>query len=483
MLLVIDVGNTQTAIGVYEGESLDRMWRVATNRDHTADELRVKLLPLLQSENLQASDITGAALASVVPQLTGAWTRAVQDLAGVRAVVCSAKTAGSLFDADYPNPREIGADRIADCVAAHKLYGAPVVVVDFGTATNMEVIDEKGTFAGGVIAPGVDTSARALFSHATKLGAIDLVNPHTSIGRNTAQAMQVEQKAAEVGLCDVNQTVSITENFDGVSIDHLKTLPASVKFITEDGHGVQDNATMAKAFAICTQKDITVMSHAEDMEISPWDYRLAEDIETVRNCWLSEYYQTRLHMCHVSTRGALDAIQMAKLRGAPVTCEVTPHHLWFTNDTCDYRVNPPIRTADDVQALVDGIRSGIVDAIATDHAPHSEEDKLKGMAGMVGSETAFGVCYTKLCKQEGLPLEVLVHLMSTRPAEILGLAKGQLEPGYDADFVLVDLDTPYTVDKDKLHSKSHNTPFDGVELYGKVCATIKGGKITYQAEA
>ena len=191
MLLVIDVGNTQTAIGVYEGESLDRMWRVATNRDHTADELRVKLLPLLQSENLQASDITGAALASVVPQLTGAWTRAVQDLAGVRAVVCSAKTAGSLFDADYPNPREIGADRIADCVAARMLYGSPVVVVDFGTATNMEVIDGDGTFAGGIIAPGVDTSARALFSHATKLGAIELVNPHTSIGRNTAQAMQV----------------------------------------------------------------------------------------------------------------------------------------------------------------------------------------------------------------------------------------------------------------------------------------------------
>lgn len=126
---------------------------------------------------------------------------------------------------------------------------------------------------------------------------------------------------------------------------------------------------------------------------------------------------------------------------------MTPHHLWFTNDTCDYRVNPPIRTADDVEALVEGIRTGIVDAIATDHAPHSEEDKLKGMAGMVGSETAFGVCYTKLCKQEGLPLELLVHLMSTRPAEILGLAKGQLEPGFDADFVLVDLDTPYTVEK------------------------------------
>ena len=134
------------------------------------------------------------------------------------------------------------------------------------------------------------------------------------------------------------------------------------------------------------------------------------------------------------------------------------------------------------EALVEGIRTGIVDAIATDHAPHSEEDKLKGMAGMVGSETAFGVCYTKLCKQEGLPLELLVHLMSTRPAEILGLAKGQLEPGFDADFVLVDLDTPYTVEKEKMYSKSHNTPFDGAQLYGKVFATIKAGKITYQAE-
>ena len=283
-------------------------------------------------------------------------------------------------------------------------------------------------------------------SRAAAAGGYTFVNlmPNTKpVCSSAAQAEMVEQKAAEIGLCDVNQTVSITKDFDGKTLDHLKTLPASVKFITEDGHGVQ---------------------------------------ETVRNCWLSEYYQTKLHMCHVSTRGAIEAIQMAKLHGAPVTCEVTPHHLWFTNDVCDYRVNPPIRTADDVQALVDAIRAGVVDAISTDHAPHSEEDKLKGMAGMVGSETAFGVCYTKLCKEEGLPLELLVHLMSTRPAEILGLAKGQLEPGYDGDFVLVDLEHPYTVDKDKLHSKSHNTPFDGAELYGKVYATVKGGKLTYQAE-
>lgn len=322
-------------------------------------------------------------------------------------------------------------------------------------------------------------------SAAAAAGGYTFVNlmPNTKpVCSSAAQAAQVEQAAAQLGVCDANQTVSITENFDGVSIDHLKTLPSTVKFITEDGRSVQDNATMAKVFAICTKRDITVMSHAEDMEISPWDYRLAEDLETLRNCWLSEYYQTRLHLCHVSTRGAIEAVQMAKLRGAPVTCEVTPHHLWFTNENCDYRVNPPIRTADDVQALVDAIRAGVVDAIATDHAPHSEEDKLKGMAGMVGSETAFGVCYTKLCREQGLPLELLSHLMSESPAAILGLAKGRLEPGYDADFVLVDLETPYVVEKEKLHSKSHNTPFDGVTLYGRVCATVKGGQITYQLD-
>lgn len=322
-------------------------------------------------------------------------------------------------------------------------------------------------------------------SAAAAAGGYTFVNlmPNTKpVCSSAALAFDIEQKAREVGLCDANQTLSITNGFDGQDIDHLKTLPETVKFVTEDGHGVQSAAVMAKAFAVCHKKGVTIMSHAEDMEISPWDYRLAEDIETVRNLYLAEYYQTRLHMCHVSTRGAIEAIGAAKWRGAPVTCEVTPHHLWFTDDTCDYRVNPPIRTADDVAALIDAIKTGVVDAIATDHAPHTEQDKLKGMAGMVGSETAFGVCYTKLCREQGLPLARLSELMSENPAAILGLAKGRLEPGYDADLVLVELDTPYVVDKEKLHSKSHNCPYDGATLYGKVCLTVKGGKVTYRAK-
>ncbi|WP_394980117.1 dihydroorotase family protein [Candidatus Allofournierella excrementavium] len=319
-------------------------------------------------------------------------------------------------------------------------------------------------------------------SAAAAAGGYTFVNlmPNTKPVCSSADiAHSVMAEAERIGLCAANQTVSITQNFDGRTLDHLKTLPEDLKFITEDGKGVQSGNVMAKAFAIAAQRGLTIMSHAEDMDISPWDYRLAENIETVRNLHLSEYYGTRLHMCHVSTKEAVEAIGAAKWKGVPVTCEVTPHHLWFA-DT-DYRVNPPIRKAEDVDALIEAIRLGVVDAIATDHAPHTDEEKAAGAAGMVGLETAFGVCYTKLCREKGLPLARLAELMSTAPAEILGLAgHGRVLPGYAADLALVELDTPYTVDKNALHSKSHNCPYDGAQLFGRVDLTIKGGKVTWK---
>ena len=319
-------------------------------------------------------------------------------------------------------------------------------------------------------------------SAAAAAGGYTFVNlmPNTKPVCSSADiAHSVMAEAERVGLCGANQSVSITENFDGHTLDHLKTLPEDLKFITEDGKGVQSGDVMAKAFAIAAQRGLVIMSHAEDMDISSWDYRLAENIETIRNLHLCEYYGTRLHMCHVSTREAVEAIGQSKWKGAPVTCEVTPHHLWFA-DT-DYRVNPPIRTADDVGALIEAIRLGVVDDIATDHAPHTDEEKAAGAAGMVGLETAFGVCYTKLCKENGLPLARLAELMSTAPAEILGLAgHGRVLPGYAADLTLVELDTPYTVDKNALHSKSRNCPYDGAQLFGRVDLTLKGGKITWK---
>ena len=190
MLLVIDVGNTQTVIGVYDGKTLLHMWRIATSKVDTSDELRLKLLPLLSIEHLDADSVNGAAIASVVPQLTSAWKQALGQLIGGDPVVCNATAAGTLFQASYDFPAEIGADRIADAVAAKVLYGAPVIVVDFGTATNLEVIDAEGSFVGGIIAPGLETSAKALFSNATKLPAIELADPGSAIGKNTVHAMQ-----------------------------------------------------------------------------------------------------------------------------------------------------------------------------------------------------------------------------------------------------------------------------------------------------
>ena len=190
MLLTIDTGNTQTVIGIYNGSKLERMWRISTNKKDTADELRLKLLPLLASDGLQPSMLKGSIVASVVPALTRSWTSALATALGREPLVCTALAAGGLFDTTYGNPTEIGADRVADAVAARALYGAPVVVVDFGTATNLEVIDREGRFVGGIIAPGLETSAAALFAHATKLPTIDLVDPGSAIGRNTVHAMQ-----------------------------------------------------------------------------------------------------------------------------------------------------------------------------------------------------------------------------------------------------------------------------------------------------
>ena len=190
MLLAIDVGNTQTVIGVFEDAELRFMWRIATSKVDTSDELRLKVRPLLAAEGVDLAQMDGAIVASVVPLLTRSWERALFDMFAFEPVICSADAAGALFKASYDNPSEIGADRVADAVAARVLYGAPVVVVDFGTATNLEVVDADGSFIGGIIAPGLETSAAALFSHATKLPAIDLIDPGTAIGKNTVHAMQ-----------------------------------------------------------------------------------------------------------------------------------------------------------------------------------------------------------------------------------------------------------------------------------------------------
>lgn len=322
----------------------------------------------------------------------------------------------------------------------------------------------------------IETGCRA----AAKGGytAVNLMANTNPVCSDMETVHYVRQKAESIGLVDVHQCVSVTEGFDGRTVEHLKKLDSTVKLISEDGKGVMSNHVMAQAMKIAKEKRMTILSHAEDMEISPYDYRLAENIATVQHIHLAEYLGARLHMCHVSTEEAMSEVIRAKIAKAPVTCEVTPHHLWFTNT--DYRVNPPIRTKKDRDFLIWALENGYVDAIATDHAPHTQEDKKNGSPGMVGLETAFGVCYTILVKERGLPLRLLSRLMSAGPAKILSVPKGRLLPGYDADFALVDENREWVVDAAQFASKGKNSPFDGVRLQGKVVRTIKAGKTTWQ---
>lgn len=291
----------------------------------------------------------------------------------------------------------------------------------------------------------------------------------------------VRNKAKEVGLIDVHQCVSITENFGGKSIEHLNAFDDDKELvaITDDGVGVMDSSIMMKAMEKAKKNNWVVMSHAEDKTFSKIDMRIAEDLMTIRDLYLAKVTKARLHMAHVSTIDSIEAIRRAKKEGSNVTCEVTPHHIGLTTEESNYRVNPPIREKADVTAIIEGIKDGTVDCIGTDHAPHTEEDKAKGAPGMVGIETAFSICYTELVKKNGISVNKLSELMSRNPANILGMNKGSITIGKDGDLVLVDLNKEVVIDKEKFASKGKNTPFHGRKYFGEVIMTIKNGKVIY----
>ena len=183
-------------------------------------------------------------------------------------------------------------------------------------------------------------------------------------------------------------------------------------------------------------------------------------------------------MAHVSTKESIEYIIDAKKKNAKVTCEVSPHHIALTDST-SYRVNPPLRQEEDIDVIIKAIQDGYVDTIATDHAPHSVEDKEKGAPGMVGLETAFAVSYTYLVKENHINLNKLSELMSKNPARIMGIKAGEIKPGFDGSVVLVDLDKKYKIDPNEFVSKGKNTPFTGMSVYGNIVNTIVKGEVKY----
>lgn len=288
----------------------------------------------------------------------------------------------------------------------------------------------------------------------------------------------VLDKVRDIGLVDAHQCVSITRDFDGRNISHLDKLGPEVRMISEDGYDVMDSGIMLNAMNKARENGITVMCHSENHELSKVDMRLAEDIMTWRNIALGEYSGCKVHIAHVSTVDSMKYIVEAKRRGSSITCEVAPHHIALTSDV-SYRVNPPLREQRDVDCLIKCIKDGYVDVIATDHAPHTEEDKKNGAPGMVGIETAFQVCYTKLVCEGHIDLPKLSEIMSKRPAEILGANKGQIKIGFDGDLVLVDLEKDTVITSGSFLSKGRNTPFEGFKVKGEVARTFKGGRQVY----
>lgn len=285
------------------------------------------------------------------------------------------------------------------------------------------------------------------------------------------------QKSDRLDMIDIQQVFAVTQGFDGKTIDHLDRLPKGVTFLSDDGKGILSNRIMYDVLNKIRETGIGIMVHEEDPSLSGTDYRIAEDLITIRDVYLAVHTGARVHFSHVSTKDSIEAIRYGKQKGASITCEVTPHHISLYDDA--YRVNPPIRKKEDVSCIIEAIKDGTVDAIATDHAPHTKADKDKGAPGLIGLETAFQISYQHLVKEGHITLSKLSQLMSYNPAQILGLNRGLIEPGAIADLVLVDLEKSETILNEKIVSRSKNTPYIGMTFKGVIDMTIRQGNIKY----
>lgn len=286
------------------------------------------------------------------------------------------------------------------------------------------------------------------------------------------------KRGQDLDLIDIKQVYSITKDFKSDDLSHLDDLPDGLLFLSNDGKGVDDDFSMYQAINIAKEKKLKFTLHEECKGISKYDYEIAEDLMTLRDAYLSYKMEVPVHFSHVSTKGAIDAIRYFKDLGANITCEVTPHHIYFS-DRNDLKVNPPIRKEKDRLALLDMIKKGYVDCIATDHAPHTKEEKENGKPGFIGLETAFSTSYMTLVKGGIISLNDLIRLMSTNPSKLLEIKKGKIKEGYMADFTLIDLDKIYEYKEEDILSKSKNSLFLNQKLQGEIVRVYKKGILKY----
>ena len=320
------------------------------------------------------------------------------------------------------------------------------------------------------------------------------------------QIAYVKSKAA--GACGVNVwpigSVSVGERGEELT-DFEALKEAGAVALSDDGMPVQNANLMRDALILGHRHDLTVLSHCEDADMVknyavnegrvsrqlrlPGRPAIAEEIMVARDAMLAEETGAAVHICHISTAKAVALVRRYKKKGVHITCETCPQYFSLTEDIVPEkgsmaRVNPPLRTKADVDAIIEGLKDGTIDAIATDHAPHSAEEKARPLteapSGMVGLETALAVTLTYLYHGKHMQLSDIIRKMTLNPACILRINKGRLSIGGEADIVLFDPDEEWTVDPEQFASKGRNTPFAGMKLKGKVKYTIVDGRIVYQ---
>jgi len=329
--------------------------------------------------------------------------------------------------------------------------------------------------------------------------------PNTIPATDSAEIVSdIRKRSDEIGLARIIPIAAITQSMEGEKLtDFAKLKEAGALAFSEDGLTVRDAGLMMAAFEEARQLDMPVFVHCEDVSIMQGGVMNAgkqaeklglkgihpatEDVIVARDILLAEHREARLHICHVSTAGAVQLVREAKARGVLVTAEVCPHHFILTDEdilTADsnFKMNPPLRSRVDIAAIKAGIADGTIDAIATDHAPHTAQEKAQSFEtapfGIVGLETVLPLAM-ELVDTGLIKPSQLAELLSLAPAEILGIDRGHLSEGGVADIVIIDSLAEYVVDPADFASKSKNTPFAGRKVKGKVVCTIVDGRIVY----
>ena len=332
-----------------------------------------------------------------------------------------------------------------------------------------------------------------------------LAMPNTSPATDNAETVKYILDKAKDADAHVYVAASITKDLKSVEptdIEELKNAGAIA--LTDDGRPVENTKYLSDAMEKAPKLKMSVVAHCEDLFLAEGGKMnegevsqqlgvkgipaSAEDCGTAREIALAAALDVPVHICHVSTKTSVALIRDAKNRGVKVTAETAPHYFSLTDKEllkrdADFRMNPPLRTISDMDEIINGLLDGTLDAIATDHAPHTPEEKAdfeKAPNGSIGMETSLAVGITCLVNSGLMTFDKLVEKMSVNPAKILGINAGTLSVDAPADIALVDLNEQWTVDVEKLHGKSKNTPFKGRRLCGKVKKTILGGKVVFE---